>query len=286
MGLGLGGVFVPVVTFLIDKFSWRTILIYASIIYFVLGISYAFIIRSRPEAYGLLPDGKTTSDTQTLKRGNPRSGFSTGIRELFKMRAFWHINIVTLFQNMAMATVNLYIIPYLTNIGLSRTRASLVISIFTFVSLFVRIPFGMLADVASKKYVIAATLLLMGIGLFIFGLLGGGSTFSTIILFGVIYGLGMGGVMVLRPPILAEYFGTRNFGTVFGVSSIFITIASISSTPIAGWIFDTYHSYKPWWLAMAIFSGIAVILMLTIPPPRRRVEESTPQTAPGRVSGD
>jgi MFS family permease len=286
MGLGLGGVFVPVVTFLIDKFSWRTTLIYASIIYFVLGISYAFIIRSRPEAYGLLPDGKTTSDTQTLKRGNPRSGFSTGIRELFKMRAFWHINIVTLFQNMAMATVNLYIIPYLTNIGLSRTRASLVISIFTFVSLFVRIPFGMLADVASKKYVIAATLLLMGIGLFIFGLLGGGSTFSTIILFGVIYGLGMGGVMVLRPPILAEYFGTRNFGTVFGVSSIFITIASISSTPIAGWIFDTYHSYKPWWLAMAIFSGIAVILMLTIPPPRRRVEESTPQTAPGRVSGD
>jgi MFS family permease len=286
MGLGLGGVFVPVVTFLIDKLSWQTTLIYASIIYFVLGISYAFIIRSRPEDYGLLPDGVTISDNRTLKKGNPRNDFGTSIKQLFKMRAFWHINIVTLFQNMTMATVNLYIIPYLTNIGFSRARASLVISIFTFVSLFVRIPLGMLVDVTSKKYVIAATLFLMGVGLVIFGLIGGGSTFSTIILFGVIYGLGMGGVMVLRPPILAEYFGTRNFGTVFGVSSIFITIASISATPTAGWIFDTYHSYKPWWLAMSIFAVIAIILMLTIPRSRRKEEGSTPQTALTSSGGD
>jgi sugar phosphate permease len=95
MGLGLGGVFVPVVTFLIDKLSWQTTLIYASIIYFVLGISYAFIIRSRPEDYGLLPDGVTISDNRTLKKGNPRNDFGTSIKQLFKMRAFWHINIVT-----------------------------------------------------------------------------------------------------------------------------------------------------------------------------------------------
>ena len=126
----------------------------------------------------------------------------------------------------------------------------------------------------------------MGTGLVIFWLVGSGSPFLMIVLFGVLYGLGLGGVMVLRPPILREYFGTRNFGTIFGLSSIFITIASVLSTPIAGWIFDTYHTYKPWWLAMVIFAAIAVILMLTIPPPRKRVEESAPQVAPTRASGD
>ena len=264
MGAGLGGVLVPVVTVIIDKLSWQTTLRYTSIVYLILGIGCAFIFRSRPEDYGLVPDGKTISDIQKLKSGNLHSDFGTSIREALKMRAFWHINGVTLFQNATISTITLYSIPYLTNLGMNRSRASLVISIFTFVSLFVRVPVGMLADVLNKKYVIAATVFLMGTGLVIFWLVGSGSPFLMIVLFGVLYGLGLGGVMVLRPPILREYFGTRNFGTIFGLSSIFITIASVLSTPIAGWIFDTYHTYKPWWLAMVIFAAIAVILMLTI----------------------
>ena len=67
------------------------------------------------------------------------------------------------------------------------------------------------------------------------------------------------------PPIVREYFGTKKFGTIFGLTSIFITIGVITTPPLAGWVYDTRGVYDPIWL---IFSGICMlgaILMLAMP---------------------
>ena len=62
MGVGLGGVAVPLVVTLIDKLSWRTTLLYTAVGFFVLGLSLSFIFRSRPDDYGLEPDGKAPNN--------------------------------------------------------------------------------------------------------------------------------------------------------------------------------------------------------------------------------
>jgi MFS family permease len=113
------------------------------------------------------------------------------------------------------------------------------------------------------------TLSMMSAGLIIFWLIDGSSPFWLMALFAAVYGLGLGGIMVLRPPILVEYFGARNFGAIFGVSSIAITVAGVVSQPAVGLIYDNFHSYKPWWLVLVIFSFVAIALMLTLPPSRR-----------------
>jgi MFS family permease len=161
--------------------------------------------------------------------------------------------------------VMLFAMPYLTGLGMARETAGTVIMLYTFASLFGRVPFGMLADVYKKSYVMALSIALQVTGLFLYWLMSGTSHIWSILLFAVPYGLGVSGVLPVRAPVLAEYFGTKNFGSIFGLTSIFISAANVVAPPLAGWIFDTYQDYRVWWLIL-VFLGIgAFITILTIP---------------------
>jgi MFS family permease len=272
MGAGIGGVAVPLVVAIIDKLSWQTTLLYAAIGSLVLGIPLSFLFRSRPEAYGLLPDGRAQNAADAAEGSRPvqPTGFDASVKQALKMRAFWHLCVVTLFQNAATSTIMLYGIPYLTSLGMERSAASRVVMLYTLVSLFTRIPMGMLSDIFRKSYVLALSVALQGAGMFVFWLIGGQSPFWLILLFAVLYGVGVSGMMPLRAPILQEYFGVKNFGAIFGVTSIFITVASVVSQPLAGWLYDMHHDYKVWWLIVVGLGVLALIAALTIPRGRNR----------------
>ncbi len=279
MGLGIGGVAVPLVVKIIDKLSWQTTLLYAAMGFLVLGIPLSFVTRSRPEDYGLLPDGKTT-DVARRSRLISSSDFGTSVKEAVKMRAFWHLCVVSLFQYGATGTVQLYAMPYLTSLGMSRSTASTVVMLYTLVSLFTRMPMGMLSDIFRKSYMMAVSVALQGAGLFVFWLIGSTSPFWLILLFAIVYGVGLSGILALRVPVLQEYFGIKNFGSIFGLTSIFITVATVLFQPSAGWVYDTYHDYKVWWLAMVAFGVLALIAILTMPAAKKRTEPVTGQAVP------
>ena len=276
MGIGIGGVLVPLLVKMIDNLSWQTTLLYSAIGFLVLGIPLSYVFRSRPKDYGLLPDGRVR-DSAGMSKYSQAYDFGTSVKEALKMRAFWHLAVVTMFQNATVATINLYAIPYLTGLGMSRATASSVILLLTLVSLPARIPMGMLADVFRKSYVMAITVFLMVAGLFLYWLIGGNSPFWLILLFAIAYGISVSGPSVIRPSLQQEYFGTRNFGTIFGLTGVFITVASVAAPPIAGWIFDTSHDYKIWWLIMVVFGLLALIAILTIPRAKNRTEPITNQ---------
>lgn len=271
MGAGLGGVSVPLIVALIDKFDWQKTLLYCAIAFTAVGIPLSFVIRSRPQNYGLLPDGRKPVLEDT-KRGLSDE-YGTSVKEALKTQAFWHIAVVTLFQNATMSTVMLYAIPYLTASGIARSMASSIISLYTLVSLFGRMLLGTLSDYFRKSYVVAASVALQGIGLFLFWQVDGASPFWLILTFVIIYGIGLSGVMALRAPLLFEYFGTKNFGAIFGLTSIFITIGQMVSQPVAGWIYDTRHDYGVWWISLMIFAALALVSILTMPAAKKRVVE-------------
>ncbi len=112
---------------------------------------------------------------------------------------------------------------------------------------------------------IAITVGLLGTGLFLFWLINAHSPFWLAILFGVTYGLGVSGIMPLRLPLLVEYFGTRKIGAIFGITSVFSTLAGITAVPLIGLFFDKFQSYKPIWEFLVGGAVISVILMLLLP---------------------
>ena len=58
------------------------------------------------------------------------------------------------------------------------------------------------------------------------------------------------------------------YGFVIGVS----VLGSITGAPIAGWVFDTWGTYDGIWFALAGLSVAAIVIVLTIPPVRNKIQ--------------
>ncbi len=269
MGGGIGGVLVPVLVIMIDTYSWQTSLLILAIGMWIIGLPLSFVFRTRPEEYGLLPDGRIRDNVKGLS--SPEShDFSVRVKEALKMRAFWHIGIAYMLQMGSIHAVITHVMPYLASLGVERSTAGVIAMLVPLVSLTARIPFGWLADIFNKKYVLAMSIALTSAGLFLFWLIDG-SSFGSMLLFAVIFGLGLGGPAPLRTPIVREYFGTKNFGTIYGSISVFSMIGLVAYPPVAGWVYDTLGVYDPIWLVFGGACTIGVFLMLTVPSPRRPI---------------
>lgn len=268
-GIGAGGLLVPVVTMMVDTYGWRPFLIMLAVGVLATGIPLSFVFRNRPEDYGLLPDGKPQNglddshrpQTQDVSMG---ADVSIGVKEALKTRALWFIGIAFMLQTAGAAAVLLHVMPYLVSLEIERSMASMVAMFIAIVSIPSRFTFGWLCDIFRKSYVAVASMVFTSVGLFLFSIIDG-SSLGLIAAFVIIYGLGRGGQLTLMPPIIREYFGTKKFGTIFGLVSIFITIGAISTPPLAGWVFDTRGVYDPIWLILSGVCMLGAILMLTMP---------------------
>lgn len=269
-GTALGGMFAPLLVKAIDAFTWQDTLTYLSLGLLVLGIPIALVFRNSPEEYGMLPDGHRADET------NKQPEVVTGVtlKEALKMRSFWFFGIGTMLQMVAINAMTVHMMPYLTNIGIEREKAAIAITTFSFVTLGARLLYGVLADIFSKKYVMTFSMAVTAIAIFIYQLLDG-SSYSMVIVFSVIYGIGVGGAMTLRTPIIREYFGVKRFGTIFGILALFLTFGTAIGPPVAGWVFDTRGEYFPIWYILAGLTAIGTVMMITIGRPEVSADART-----------
>jgi MFS family permease len=176
----------------------------------------------------------------------------------------------TMCQMMAMNSVNVHIMPYLesSSVSMLTMTAATGVSVLSASTLCARIPFGFMADLFKKRQVMALSMALTAIGLVILQLMQG-ELFWMLVIFALVYGIGTAGATPLRVPIIREYFGVKNFGTIFGLMAVFGTIGIAGGAPLAGWVYDTYGTYSPIWFVYAGFCVVGIILILSIPAPPR-----------------
>lgn len=84
--------------------------------------------------------------------------------------------------------------------------------------------------------------------------------------FAAIYGFSHGGYAAMVSPLVAELFGTRFHGSLYGVITFFGTGGGAIGPLIAGRIFDVYASYQPAFLVLIVASIIALMLALSLKP--------------------
>jgi LPXTG-motif cell wall-anchored protein len=59
--------------------------------------------------------------------------------------------------------------------------------------------------------------------------------------------------------MVGQVYGNLDYGTIYGMMNIFLTIGMAFAMPISGAIFDKTGSMVPTWY---IFMGIAVLILL------------------------
>jgi len=261
-GFGAGGILIPVIVRLINLYQWRTTLIIFGLGMWLLGIPLSFIIRHKPEQYGYLPDGETSTEQVLTPESQDKE---IGFKEALKSRNFWHLSIAETIRIITVTAVITHVMPYLSSLDISRLRAALVATSIPLLSIIGRLGFGWLGDIFDKRYVMAGAYSLTGAGILVFSYV---QTTWLIFPFLIFFPLSFG-AMGLRGAVVREYFGIASFGKLLGIMAGVAAVGGVMGPFLAGLTYDTFESYHPIWLAFAGISIVPVILILMIKPYNR-----------------
>jgi sugar phosphate permease len=265
-GAGLGGLLVPLITFLVDKYEWRTALVIMSISTLAVGLPAALLIRHKPEQYGYLPDGDLEVTPEAKSRTATVFTNSAPVitaRMALKTRVFWQLAIASSCVAIVTASVTTHVMPYLSSVGISRTFSSMLILVMSLLAVCGRLGSGWLADRLDTKRVYLGFLVLMAGGMVFFAYVLPGRLWL-LVPFVIFYGLGWAGNATLRPVLLRKYFHSGKFGTILGIADAAMMLGQIG-VPVAGWVYDTWNDYRGIWLIYAGVIIAGIILLLTTP---------------------
>jgi MFS family permease len=277
MGVGFAKVCMPIVAAsLIVWFGWRQTWMVFGLVTLVLGVVPALLfIRRSPEEMGLLPDGteEPIVADHTRVRQNRAAADATTNQDLEWTRGeamrngtFWLLVITFGIASIGVTGLNLHVYPYVTDLGHPPVVAATVMSIIASMQLFSPLAWGFLAERMDVRVAATLRFVIQAIGLGLATLTG--NLFCLYAGF-FLYGIGLGGNMVLPEILWANYFGRRSLGRVRGLGLLISQVMAAAGPPFFGFLFDITNGYG---LSFAIF-GCALItsavLSLMLRPPTK-----------------
>jgi MFS family permease len=261
-GIGMGMVVVPpVANWLISSYSWRTSYVVVSISALVLIISSAQFLKRDPAKIGQLPYGE---DGLEAKGGLLDAGLS--LREAIRTWQFWTFGVALLCFTMSEGTILVHIVSHAIGLGISDASAALIIPIIGGVSIPSRILMGISGDRIGNKPAWTICFVFLIISFF---LLLVARELWLLYLFAVIFSFGYGGLSTLISPMVAELFGLRSHGVIFGVITMLGGTAGMAVGPLlAGHIFDITGRYQLAFIIYVIILVIGLVLTSLLRPTR------------------
>ncbi len=269
-GFGFSGLLVPLMVRLIEILDWRMTILILALGMLAILLPVSLLFRHKPEQYGYLPDGQI--EKQLVTDNSPVSKQSIElditVKEALKSGTFWRITLSMTAVVTVTNAVIVHVMPYLSSAGIAKSISSLVAMGIPLASIAGRLGIGWLGDKFNKKIMTVLGLGTMSLGLFCFGY-APSTGIWLLVSFLILFGISYGGIVVLRPALVREYFGRTKFGTIFGLIVGINMIGTIIGPTLAGWVYDTWGSYQGIWFIFAATPAAAVIAILTISPVRK-----------------
>ncbi|MBN2569877.1 MAG: MFS transporter [Deltaproteobacteria bacterium] len=259
-GIGAGGLFIPVIVFLIDSYGWRMALVILGAGMWIMGLPMLIIVRNTPEECGLYPDGNVTSSDGS-DPVNEKQKSSLTFRDIIRKKSFLILNVIDFIRLVAATAVSVHIMPYMSNLGVSRMTAGFIAAAIPVTSIAGRVGLGWLGDFWDKRYV-----MILALSCMILGLLALAYPVNKwmIFLFLLFFPSGFASINVLRASYLRESYGKENFGKLLGITLGCGSMGGIIGPTSAGWVFDITGSYHFVWLGYIIILIMGIILILNM----------------------
>lgn len=265
-GFGLGGLMVPLVTWLIDTLQWRMAMLVAGLGALFVVLPLSLLVRNKPEDYGYRPDGDgdNTVATDSVLASATEAEINISGKQALGKRVFWHLAIAGMCHSFIVGAIVTHLMPYLSSLGIARSVSSLLALVLPLSSIAGRLGSGWLGDRFGHKQLFTVGFIFMTLGLLLFGYITTGKMWL-FVPFIAAFGLGWGFNVTTRISLQREFFGRASFGTILGFISALMMIGNVTGAPLAGWIFDTWGSYRGAWLLFGIISALGAVVVFTIP---------------------
>lgn len=252
-GIGCGTlVAAPISAMLIERFGWRTAFeIFAVTSCALLLIGAALL--SRPE----VTEEKT----------------KVSVWHKVRTRAFALSYISLLFAGVAVYVPFVFIPDFAQDIGIARVAGAAVIGYIGAASVVGRLGLDALAPRFGlmRMYQIAYVILLVSFGFWF-----SAHDYPSLVIFGLVMGVGYGGIAAMAPAVAAAIFGIEGLGEMLGILFTGFGVACLFGPPLAAVLVDTTHDFKwPVFVAgAAAVLGLAFVIPLKRYQPAQEVEEA------------
>ena len=260
-GMAVGGLLTPLVVLAMSRFGWRTTALASGLLAIAVGLPLAQLVRRRPEAYGLTPDGDPPRVAEPDAPAPPLLGerdFTA--REAMATRAFWYISIGHGAALFVVSAVMVHMVVHVTErLGYSLPQAASVVALMTVMQGIGQVSGGWLGDRFSKRRIAAGCMLAHAAGLLVLAF---ASVFWMVLAFAVLHGLGWGMRGPLMSAIRADYFGSAAFGTITGLSSMVLMVGMMGGPLVAGILADRTGSYGLGFSVLAALAGVGSVFFL------------------------
>ncbi len=260
VGTGAGQMTIPfLASIFITRYGWRNSCIIIGVAVLVILVAIAQLLRRDPSLMGLSPDGDASGSTD--RPVSSTEGFS--LREAVRTRQFWTICAAMLAIVFCLMTVMVHIVPYAQEIKVSPTRAAGVLSTIGGVSMAGRFISGLAIDRIGSKRVMIFCFILLIAGLLWLQI---STELWMLYLFAVVYGVAHGGFFTSFSPIVAEFFGIKYHGALFGIAMFSGTFGGALGPLMAGYVFDITGGYGGAIWICTLISAFGFVLIALLKP--------------------
>ena len=272
----------PLVAYMIESYGWTFAFLSLGIVTTLIMFFLIAVFRNRPADVGSEAYGTVSGDPSLSDKLPPAVLLKEFKGHMKKTAAYWNMSSIHFLGCVGHAVILIWIIPMATSKGLTPIDASLILTLFSAVSIATRLTTPMLCEKMGVRTVMTVFYILQGapVLLLIFS-----SADSVFIVFAVTFGIGYGGETGGFPILNRKYFGHAPMGGAHGFQMLGAGIGMAVGGWIGGPVFDIFNSYNAafWISVLASFGGALSIVLLENPakliiPDWRKSEEEYQRT--------
>ncbi len=221
LGLRAGNTLTPLYSqLLISIWNWRLALIaMGSMILTVSILPVAFFMKRKPEDIGLEPDGNSNIDMSHSQSNmkvntNQKEEISLSLLVVSKLPSFYLLVTAFTIGYIMFPGINLHLVPYLTDQGLSSGISVGVLAILSGSGVLGSLIFGLFAEKVDGRKIVTLNFVMVAAGFLLLGLV---TTPQAALAWGFYQGLSQGGIFTLQQVLFADYYGRESLGAIRGV---------------------------------------------------------------------
>ena len=241
-------VMTPLLTYAIKSIGWQSTLLWFAVVLAVVTVPVAlFVMRENvPEGSDLLaePLGTVSARPAAIL---PNMQFSEALQTL----SFWKICLGLFACGFSMNLMGTHGMPMLMDHGFDAMTSATGVGLIGFVAIFSTMFLGRLADKTPRRNILATIYLIRGLGFLALLIVG---THFELYIAAAIGGLVWAGSIAMSSAILADIYGVRLVGILYGWAYLSHQVGAMISSWLGGWGYEAFGTH---WVAF----GLAAILL-------------------------
>ncbi|MFH1488466.1 MAG: MFS transporter [Pseudomonadota bacterium] len=262
-GPGLGNMIMPLVfSMFIGTYGWRISYILLGGITLLCILAGAFFLRRDPREMGLSPYG----EAQAGQADRPLQTTGLTMKAALGTRQYWLVSCIYFCDFFLMNVVMVHVVIHAQDHGIPLTLAASILSVASGVCIFARIIVGGIADRLGyrRTFLFCLFVAMAGFLLLLFA-----DSLWSLYVFAAIFGFSLWSSGGLIGPIIADLFGLRAHGTIYG--SIFVSgaVGGAFGPVVTGFLYDRMGDYRLAFALCIVMNALSIASLLLLKPIRK-----------------